>query len=258
MTLISSAYGFQERDQGKKKVEKVEEKADEVVTSALFLKNATLHTMASGGTMVGSIHVENGRIKAIGPKVKVPKEAKVYDLKGFHATPGLIESRGKLWISPQAAAESNSKAELQVVDAVDPWNEDWKELAAQGITSVYVQPGSTSSVGGVGAVLRVGPHGLVENIVMKKDVAIQVSIGTRGRSSKERAAQVKALETLLKSAKDKKKDKDKDSKDSDKDDKKKDADETKTKTNQTRKKRRTTKTKSQRRKTSPRSCSSEF
>ena len=254
MTFTSLAHGIQKGDQGadkaKNKVEKKvdekaaddqsddekakakdkadakgkeKEKADEVVTPALFLKNATLHTMASGGTMVGSIHVENGRIKAIGEDVEAPEGAKVFDLKGFHVTPGLIESRGKLWISAAAAAEVNARAELSVVDAVDPWNEDWKELAAQGITSVYVQPGSASSVGGLGAVLRVGPHGSVENIVMKKDVAIQVSIGTRGRSSKERSAQVKALEALLKSAKDKKKGKDKDkgkdAKDSDKKDK---------------------------------------
>ena len=167
------------------------------------------------------------RSAAIGEKVEAPEDATVYELKGFHVTPGLIESRGKLWLTAQAISESNSKAELKVVDAIDPWNEDWRELAAQGITAVYVQPNSVSAVGGMGAVLRVGPHGTVEDIVMKDDVAVQVSIGTRGKSSKDRYAQIQALEKLLKSAQDKKKDGDKDKKDAkeDSDEKKADSDE---------------------------------
>jgi len=183
-----------------------EKKKKEDVSPSIVLKNATIHSMGSDGTFVGSIVVTDGKIAAIGKKVKPPKDSKVHDLKGFHVTPGLIESRSKLWLTSQAVSESNTKAELRVVDAIDPWNEDWRELAAQGITSVYVQPNSSSSAGGMGAVLRVGPHGSVEDIVMKDDVAVQVSIGTRGRSSKDRYTQIQALKKLLKSAQDKKKD----------------------------------------------------
>ena len=215
LTLGGTSTAFEEEKEG-------ENKQDSNGPS-IVLKNATIHSMGSAGTFIGSIVIADGEIAAIGEKVKSPKGAQVYDLKGFHVTPGLIESRGKLWLTTQALSESNSKAELKVVDAIDPWNEDWRELAAQGITSVYVQPNSVSAVGGMGAVLRVGPHGSVEEIVMKDDVAVQVSIGTRGRSSKDRYAQIQALEKLLKSAQDKKKDdKDKDKKD-EKDDKKKES-----------------------------------
>ena len=117
--------------------------------TAIVLKDATIHTMGPEGTFVGSVVVLDGKISAIGKSVDSPKDASVVNLKGFHITPGLIESRGKLWLTPQAISESNSKAELKVVDAIDPWNEDWRELAAQGITSVYVQPNSTSAVGGL-------------------------------------------------------------------------------------------------------------
>ncbi|QEG25175.1 amidohydrolase family protein [Mariniblastus fucicola] len=193
---------------------------------SIVLKDATIHSSGPAGTFVGSIVVTDGKIAAIGENVESPDDAKVYDLTGFHITPGLIESRGKLWLTPQAVSESNAKAELKVVDAIDPWNEDWQELAAQGITSVYVQPNSVSAVGGMGAVLRVGPHGSVEDIVMKDDVAVQVSIGTRGKSSKDRYAQIQALEKLLKSAQEKKKDgdKDKEKKDAKEDSDKKKAD----------------------------------
>lgn len=204
LTLLSTAAAFDN-----------EEKSD-AKSPSIVLNNATIHSMGNDGAFVGSVLISEGKIAAIGEKVESPKDAKIYDLTGFHLTPGLIESRGKLWLTSQAISESNARAELKVVDAIDPWNEDWRELAAQGITSVYVQPNSASAVGGMGAVLRVGPHGSVENIVMKDDVAVQVSIGTRGRSSKDRYAQIQALEKLLKSAQEKKKnDKGKDKKDAD-------------------------------------------
>ena len=215
LALLSTATAFED--------EKDEKKKPESSGPSIVLENATIHSMSAEGTFVGSVVVTDGKIAAIGKEIKSPKDAQVYDLKGFHVTPGLIESRGKLWLTAQALAESNSKAELKVVDAIDPWNEDWRELAAQGITSVYVQPNSTGAVGGMGAVLRVGPHESVEKIVMKDDVAVQVSIGTRGRSSKDRYTQIKALEKLLKSAQDKKKD----DKDKDKKDDKEDSDEKK-------------------------------
>jgi imidazolonepropionase-like amidohydrolase len=214
LTLLTTAAAF---------AEEANDKKQDADGPSILLKNATIHSMGLEGTFVGSIVVADGKIAAIGEEIESPEDAQEYDLKGFHVTPGLIESRGKLWLTSQAISESNSKAELKVVDAIDPWNEDWRELAAQGITSVYVQPNSVSAVGGMGAVLRVGPHGSVEDIVMKDDVAVQVSIGTRGRSSKDRYAQIQALEKLLKSAQDKKKDKDEkegDEKDSDEKDEK--------------------------------------
>jgi hypothetical protein len=181
----------------------------------IVLRNATVHTMGSQGTFKGSVVVSDGKITAVGTDVETPNEATVYDLTGCHVVPGLIESRGKLWLTPAALTETNTKAELNAVDAIDPWSEDWRELASQGITSVYVQQSSASSLGGYGSVLRVGPHGSPEDIVLKKDVGVQASIGTRGSTSKDRYAQIKALEKLLESAKEKK------AKDSD-DDKKKD------------------------------------
>ena len=206
LTLLSTTAA--QEDNGEPEAEK----------EAVVLKDATIHSMGPDGTFVGSVVIVDGKIESIGESVESPDGATVFDLKGFHVTPGLIESRGKLWLTTQALAESNAKAELNVVDAIDPWSEDWKELAAQGITSVYVQPNSASAVGGMGAILRVGPHGSVEDIVMKEEVGVQVSIGTRGRSSKDRYAQIQALEKLLKSAQDKKDDKDK--KEKEKDDKK--------------------------------------
>ncbi|MFK7768464.1 MAG: amidohydrolase family protein [Mariniblastus sp.] len=185
---------------------------------AVVLKNATIHSQSNLGTFVGSVVVVDGKISAIGAKVKTPKDAKVIDLTGCHVTPGLIESRGKLWLTNAATTETNTRGELNINDAIDPWSEDWRELASQGITSVYVQQASTGSMGGYGSVLRVGPHGTPEKIILKEAAAVQASIGTRGTTSKDRYAQVKALEKLLEAAKEKKSKKADDKKTDDKND----------------------------------------
>jgi imidazolonepropionase-like amidohydrolase len=173
--------------------------------SPIVLQHATIHTQGGKGTFVGSIVIDDGKILALGETVDVPEGVSTVDLTGCHIVPGLIESRSKLWLTSAAATETNTKAELDVVDAIDPWSEDWRELAAQGITSVFVQPNSDSFLGGYGAVLRVGPYHTPEQIVLKKEVAIQASIGTKGATSKDRYTQVQSLEKLFESAKEKKK-----------------------------------------------------
>ena len=171
-------------------------------TTPLVLQNATLHTMGSQGTIVGSILIVDGKIQAVGEKVEVPEGAKVIDLEGFVATPGLIDSRGSLWVSEKAIAEKNDKAELNITDAINPWNEDWREVAAQGITSVYVQPGSNSPLGGYGAVLKAGPLSEVEQITLKPRAGVQAAVGITGKSSSDRYAQIEKLKAGIKKVKD--------------------------------------------------------
>lgn len=168
----------------------------------LALQNATIHTMGPQGTIVGSILVVDGKIKAVGEQVEIPEGAQVVDLKGFVATPGLIDSRGSLWVSEKAIAEKNDKAELDIVDAIDPWNKDWGEVAAQGITSVYVQPGNNSPLGGYGAVLKAGPHTEVDQITLKPRAGVQAAVGITSKSSSDRYAQIEKLKASIKKVKD--------------------------------------------------------
>ncbi|MFT7632311.1 MAG: imidazolonepropionase-like amidohydrolase [Mariniblastus sp.] len=166
-----------------------------------LLKNATIHPMNGQANFVGSILIKDGKIAAVGSEIEAPEDAKIIDLEGCHAVPGLVDSRSRVWLTSAASSESNAKAELDVVDAIDPWSDDWRELASQGITSAYVQQNSTSFLGGYGAVLRVGDHGSVAAIVLKEQAALQASIGTKGSTSKDRHTQIKALEKLLEAAK---------------------------------------------------------
>ena len=176
--------------------------AQENQSTPLVLQNATIHTMGSQGTIVGSILIVDGKIKAIDETVEIPSGAEVIDLQGYVATPGLIDSRGSLWVSEKVFAEKNEKAELNVVDAINPWNEDWREVTAQGITSVYVQPGRNSLLGGYGAVLNAGPHTEVDEITLKPRAGVQAAIGITGKTSRDRFSQIEKLKASLKKVKD--------------------------------------------------------
>ncbi len=179
----------------------------------MVLRNATIHTMGPKGTFVGSIVISDGKISEVGPDVKAPKDAVVRDLKGFVVTPGMIESRSKLWLTRGALGESNSRCELNITDAIDPWSEDWLEVASQGITSVYVQPSSGSLIGGYGAVLRVGPYTTIDDIVIKDQVAVQAALGVQSNStSQSRHTLVGQLDRLLSAEKTKMEKEEKDKK----------------------------------------------
>lgn len=143
----------------------------------LALVGGRVVTQADAGTIDATIIVRDGKIAAIGPDVAIPPDATKIDLAGMVITPGLIDARGSLWLTPAASQDSSSDASLEILDEVDPTREDWKEVARQGVTAVYVQPGHSSLLGGRGAVLRAGPAETAEDIVIKGSAAAQAALG---------------------------------------------------------------------------------
>ena len=133
-------------------------------------------TQTDAGDIEANILIRDGKIVAVGRDISIPTDATKIDAAGLVITPGLIDARGSLWLTPAAAQDSSSDASLEILDEVDPTREDWKEVARQGVTAVYVQPGH-GLLGGRGAVLRVGPAETVEDIVIKASAAAQASLG---------------------------------------------------------------------------------
>src|SRR5581483_5044875 len=145
---------------------------------ALALVGALIRTQTDASDFVGTVLIRDGRIADLGPKVDVPTDARRLDLTGHVITPGLIDAHGSLWLNHAAAQESGRDASLNILDAVDPFAEDWPDAAAQGITAVYVQPASSGLLGGRGAVLRVGPAESVEELTLKAPAGVQAALGT--------------------------------------------------------------------------------
>ncbi len=144
----------------------------------LALVGGRILTQTDAGAIEGTVLVRGGKVVAVGPKVEVPADALRIDVTGCVVTPGLIDARSTLWLTADAAREGAADGSLNVLDGIDPHEEDWKEVARQGVTAVYVQPAASGLLGGRGAVLRVAPAASVEELVIKADAAAQAALGT--------------------------------------------------------------------------------
>ncbi|MEQ8764246.1 MAG: amidohydrolase family protein [Planctomycetota bacterium] len=169
--------------------------------TVLALKGAQIHTMTDQGTITGTVIVRDGKIEAVGPDLPIPDGAREIDLAGHTIVPGLIDSRSVLWLTQAARGETSTRGALTILDGVDPYGEDWREVARQGVTAVYVQPDGRSTLGGEGAVLRVAPASSVEELVVKGSAAVQASLGVTGATSRERYAQFQRLKTAIENVK---------------------------------------------------------
>jgi imidazolonepropionase-like amidohydrolase len=159
----------------------------------LVLQNATLHTLAGAGTLQGTIVIRDGKIVDMGGDVTIPQEATVLDLQGYQVVPGMIDSRSVLWLTDAAIQEGHNQAALNSADAVDLWNEDWQEVARQGVTTVYVQPSSSGTLGGYGAVLRVAPATSRDTVVIRSPAGVQAALGLTGKTSRDRFSEYEKL-----------------------------------------------------------------
>ena len=144
----------------------------------LALVGGRVITQTDAGAIDATIIIRDGKIAAIGHDIAIPADATKIDATGLVITPGLIDARGSLWLTPAASQDSSSDASLEILDEVDPTREDWKEVARQGVTAVYVQPSHGSLLGGRGAVLRVGPAESVEDVIIKASAGAQASLGS--------------------------------------------------------------------------------
>jgi imidazolonepropionase-like amidohydrolase len=134
-----------------------------------------IRTQTDAGEITGTILVRDGKIVELGPNVKVPEGALVIDAAKCVVVPGLIDAHGVVGLNAGAAKESGGSAGLDILDAVDPFADDWRDAARQGVTAVYVQ--TTGSLGGNGAVLRVGPTTDAAGLAIKSPAAVQANLG---------------------------------------------------------------------------------
>ena len=141
------------------------------------LTGALIRTQTDAGDFVGTVIIDDGKITAIGPNVAVPADAVRIDVPHHVITPGLIDAHSELWMNAAAARESGSAGTLNILDGVDPFAEDWRDAARQGVTAVYIQPASGGRFGGNGAVLRVGPARSADDLVLRSPAGVQAALG---------------------------------------------------------------------------------
>jgi len=159
------------------------------VQQMLAIKSKKIHTI-TGGVIDGTILIDNGKIKAVGPDVKVPEGVKT--LKAKVVTPGLVEAHCHIGIWEEtigwAGSDGNEATDpatphVRALDAIKA-NADEGGLAAaleEGITTAQVLPGSANVIGGYGVVIKTAPKTTTDEMVIRSPSGMKIAFGENPR-----------------------------------------------------------------------------
>ena len=145
-----------------------------------------VNTITNGIIKNGVILVEDGKIKEIGPDVKVPD--KVKPIKAKYVMPGLVEAHCHIGIWEEkigwAGSDGNEMTEpatphVRALDGIKA-NADESGLEAalhEGITTAQVLPGSANVIGGFGVVIKTAPKTTVDQMIVRNPSGMKIAFG---------------------------------------------------------------------------------
>lgn len=142
------------------------------------------HIVTVSGQVIdgGSILIEGGIIREVGRDVKVPEGAEVIDATGKWVLPGLIQSATDLGTGEgytdrnSDETSSPNTAEMQITDALNPFDKDIKKATISGITSAMISPGRQNVIGGQAAVIKMRGK-TAEEMAIKAPMGVKFSLG---------------------------------------------------------------------------------
>lgn len=137
----------------------------------------------SGEVLEGtSILIEKGVIREISRDVKVPEGAEVIDATDKWVLPGLIQSATDLGTG-EGYADRNADeisapntAQMQITDAINPFDKDIERAVMAGITTAMISPGRRNVIGGQAALVKLRGK-TVEEMVIRAPLGVKFSLG---------------------------------------------------------------------------------
>ncbi len=121
----------------------------------ILLKNGNILTVTGDNIEGGDILIKGKLIVKIGKGIKPPKGARVIDLDGKYAMPGIIDTHIHI------AAEGNVNetgvlmpTEVHVKDVINPEDYTIFHALAAGVTTIHTMHGSANPIAGRGIVLK--------------------------------------------------------------------------------------------------------
>lgn len=131
----------------------------------------------------GEILVKDGKIAEVGEKVGVGEL--VIDAEGRMVTPGFVESHSHLGLWEDSLGFEGSDGnevvdpvspELRAIDAINPFDINFKEAVQGGVTTVQTGPGSANVMGGSFVILK--PWGnRIDDMIVKNPSAMKIAFG---------------------------------------------------------------------------------
>ncbi|CAN5429696.1 amidohydrolase [soil metagenome] len=133
----------------------------------------------------GTVLLRDGKVEAIGSKVKIPRRAQVVDASGKWVLPGFVEVHAHLGVHEEAegwAGQDTNEmtdpngARLRALDAINPDDEGFRDALAGGVTTAVVKPGSGNPIGGQTVALKCWGR-VVDEMLVKEPVSVKSALG---------------------------------------------------------------------------------
>lgn len=184
--------------------------AHSAMAQTVAIKGGTVITVTGDRVEKGVVVIEDGRITKVGADVKVPVEATVIDATDKVVMPGMINVHTSAAMS-QANENNDNVPFLSVVDSIDPQLTFFEESRRNGVTSAAVVPGNSTMIGGRAAVVKTA-GGYVNDMVLKRDLGLKISMAPRGGSRLAHYAKLRKTLEDVKKAQEKRKEKEEEEK----------------------------------------------
>lgn len=130
----------------------------------MVIRDATILPVSGAPIPRGSVSFRDGIITAVGADISADSDALVVDGTDRYVLPGIVDVHSHLGVSPWPWVPGNSDVnedggdpltpQLRAIDAIDSSDPALRWVAAGGVTTIMVLPGSANVVGGQGAVMK--------------------------------------------------------------------------------------------------------
>lgn len=131
----------------------------------------------------GTLLIENGLIKAVGPRdqVKVPSDATVVDAQGRYIMPGLVDTHSHIGGFQAADQSGPIQPGVRILDGLNVFDAGYRRAVAGGLTTLNVMPGSGFLSSGQTIYLKMRRTGPGAEIFTPEDLAYTVDDRNGGR-----------------------------------------------------------------------------
>lgn len=161
---------------------------DQAPPTAWLLRAAKILPMDGPPIDGGEVLVVGSRIKAVGVDLDAPANARVRDFGEQWIVPGFVELHCHVGVSGGDTNDSviPHNMDLRTLDLLLARSPELQWAAESGVTTALVIPGSGSTIGGLGTLLKTaGPT--VEERLIRYPGALKIALHARGGNPARRA-----------------------------------------------------------------------
>lgn len=117
----------------------------------------------------GTLLIEGKTIKAVGAKVRIPRDAETIDVSGKVILPGLVDTHSHVGETAGADRSAPMQPEARVLDSINVRNSGFKRALAGGITTINLMSGSGHLMSGQTIYVKLREGNSIEAIAYKRD-----------------------------------------------------------------------------------------